>query len=227
VKRRCRMRHSGPRHCVRTCRFDSQSTSLRTPASSRGGAHRYSDRIAGFRSSGPGQSDRRKACEPISRPMVLPRESAAVSLKYRRWDLNPHTPLPGPDFESDATAIYVVMEMKQIVSGRRTRALASLRAASAFRIQPHSFYVINHTERLRPHRTTATTSGAVCQGIALRIKLALCMRRPDLTSKGDTPSASSQCSLTGRSGVLRSCQKTGHDIQAPAQQLAWARRTPP
>ena len=40
--------------------------------------------------SGPGQSDRRKACEPISWPMVLPRESAAVSLKYRRWDLNPH-----------------------------------------------------------------------------------------------------------------------------------------
>ncbi len=39
---------------------------------------------------GPGQSDRRKACEPISWPMVLPRESAAVSLKYRRWDLNPH-----------------------------------------------------------------------------------------------------------------------------------------
>ena len=47
-------------------------------------------RIAGFRSSGTGQSDRRKACEPISWPMVLPRESAAVSLKYRRWDLNPH-----------------------------------------------------------------------------------------------------------------------------------------
>ena len=66
------------------------STPLRTPASSRGGARRYSDRIAGFRSSGPGQSDRRKACEPNSRPMVLPRESGAVSLKYRRWDLNPH-----------------------------------------------------------------------------------------------------------------------------------------
>ena len=57
------------------------------------GARRYSDRIAGFRSSGPGQSDRRKACEPNSWPMVLPRESAAVSLKYRRWDLNPHPPV--------------------------------------------------------------------------------------------------------------------------------------
>ena len=50
----------------------------------------FFDRIAGSRSSGPGQSDRRKACEPNSWPMVLPRESAAVSLKYRRWDLNPH-----------------------------------------------------------------------------------------------------------------------------------------
>ena len=46
----------------------------------RGGARRHSDRIAGFRSSGPGQSDRRKACEPISWPMVLPREPAAVNL---------------------------------------------------------------------------------------------------------------------------------------------------
>jgi hypothetical protein len=74
------MRHSGPRLCARTCRFDSQSTPLRTPASSRGGARRYSDRIAGFRSSSTGQSDRRKACEPISWPMVLPRASAAVRL---------------------------------------------------------------------------------------------------------------------------------------------------
>ena len=60
------------------------------PASCRGGARRYSDCIAGFRSSGPGQSDRRNACELISWPMVLPRESAAVSLKYGRSDLNPH-----------------------------------------------------------------------------------------------------------------------------------------
>ncbi len=66
------------------------SQPLRTPASSRGGARRHSDRIPGFRSSGSRQSDRRKAREPISWPKVLPRESAAVSLKYRRWDLNPH-----------------------------------------------------------------------------------------------------------------------------------------
>ena len=35
--------------------------------------------IAGLRSSGPGQSDPREACEPISWPMVPPRKPAAVS----------------------------------------------------------------------------------------------------------------------------------------------------
>ena len=44
--------------------------------------------------SGPGRSDRRKASEPDSRTMVLPRESAALSLMYRRWDLNPHECYP-------------------------------------------------------------------------------------------------------------------------------------
>ena len=54
--------------------------------------------------------------------MVLPRESAAVSLKYRRWDLNPHplyedrilspARLPSPSHWKQVAVVLKVCESK-------------------------------------------------------------------------------------------------------------------
>ena len=56
--------------------------------------------------------------------MVLPRESAAVSLKYRRWDLNPHphyrdrilspVRLPYPWYWKHVAVILKVFDFKAV-----------------------------------------------------------------------------------------------------------------